>query len=424
MPATSPEIATRKRTPLWLYATLDIPYGVVTTGLFTTSISFLLRRAGMGIGEIASTVAMLQVPITFYFLYAPIVDFFFRRKVWAALVGSLAGVLAALGLMVMNTNLHLSVVLIFFASALATLVSAASGGMMGSLLSKEEKAKVGGWIQGGNLGAGSIAGGVILILAASHGNWLLAMVMLAGCIPTALTALAVHEPHREKHADKIGSTFAEMGRELRDMFFNWRNVPGMLVLASPIGTGAMQSLMGGLTAEYHASSTQLAFANGFGGGIATAVGSLCAILWPTRWNRMVPYMGSAVLYMVVVAAVAFGPVAPFMLVAGLIASNFATGLCYGCYTGVVLQTMGEGGRRQSTRYTLLNAIGNLPVVYMIYLCGRVADHFGPRFGPRVIAGFDAAMNLLAIAIFFLWWKSSGKRKDTHHLAMQEAVVID
>lgn len=415
-------MAEGKRTPLWLYATLDIPYGVVTTGLFTTSISFLLRRAGMSIGEIASTVAMMQVPITFYFLYAPIVDFFFRRKVWAALVGSLAGVLAAAGLMVMNTNLRLSVIFIFFASALATLVSAASGGMMGSLLTKEEKAKVGGWIQGGNLGAGSIAGGVILILAASHGNWLLAMVMLAGCIPTALTALAVREPHREKSAAKLGATFKDMGLELKGMFFNWRNVPGMLVLASPIGTGAMQSLMGGLTKEYGASSAQLAFANGFGGGIATAVGSLCAILWPAKWNRMVPYMGSAVLYMVFVGAVALGPVAPWVLVSGLIASNFATGLCYGCYTGVVLQTMGEGGRRQSTRYTLLNAIGNLPVVYMVYLCGRVADRFGTQYGPRVIAGFDGLVNLASVAIFFTWWVLRGRYTHTEHVPTSASVA--
>ncbi|MBS1815976.1 MAG: MFS transporter [Acidobacteria bacterium] len=402
----------QKRTPLWLYAALDIPYGVVTTGLFTTSIAFLLRRAGMSIGEIGSTVALMQVPITFYFLYAPIVDFFFRRKVWAALVGILSGVLAGAGLVILNTHLRLAILLIFFGSAMATLVSAASGGMMGSLLTKEEKAKVGGWIQGGNLGAGSIAGGIILLLAAHHGNALLALVILAGCVPTALTALAVHEPHREKHAEKLGATFKDMGRELTQMFFNWKNLPGMLVLASPIGTGAMQSLMGGLTHEYGATGTQLAFANGFGGGIATAIGSLCAILWPAKWNRMVPYMGSAALYMLVTGGVALGPVAPWVLITGLICSNFATGLCYGTYTGLVLQTMGEGGRRQSTRYTLLNAIGNLPVVYMVFLCGRVGDHFGPTYGPRVIAGFDALTNLAAIAVFTLWWQTRGKRQDT------------
>jgi PAT family beta-lactamase induction signal transducer AmpG len=397
---------TEPRTPLWLYGVLDIPYGVVTTGLFTTSMAFLLARSGMKTGEIASTLALMNLPITFYFLYAPIVDFLMRRKVWAALVGSGAGVLGGAGLWELGRSVHWAVVLLFFASALATLVSAASGGMMASLLNKEEKARVGGWIQGGNLGAGSLVGGLLLYLAAKHGNGLLGAVVVGTCVLPALCALAVREPHREKRVERLGETFRGLGQEMKGMFFNWKNVPGMLVLASPVGTGAMQSLMGGLTKQYGATETQLAFASGWGGGLLTAAGSLCAILWPARLNRMVPYIGSSVLYMAIMAAVAMGPMRASTLVLGVLASNFATGLCYGCYTGLVLQTLGEGGRRQSSRYTLLNAVGNLPIVYMLWLCGRVAE----RFGPRSIAGFDALMNAATILLFGVWWWTLGSRE--------------
>jgi len=401
-----------KRTPLWLYGLLDVPYGVVTTGLLSTSLSFLLRRSGMGVGQIANTVALLNLPITFYYLYAPIVDFFFRRKVWAALVGCGAGLLAGVGLWRLQTHPHQAVVLIFLGSALATMVSAASGGMMAALLTKAEKANVGGWIQGGNLGVGSLVGGLLLWLAATHGNGFLGAVILAACVPPALSALLVREPHREKSGDKLGATFAEMGREMARTFFSWKNAPGLLVLASPIGTGAMQQLMGGLTQEYHASSTQLAFANGWGGGVLTAIGSLCAILWPVRLNRMIPYVGAAVFYAAVTGAVAVAPMRASTLIVGLLLSNFATGFAYGCYTGLVLQTLGEGGKRQSTKYTLINAIGNFPIVYMAWLCGRVAVHFGPVLGPRSIAGFDSLTNLAVVVLFAVWWFAYGRRVHT------------
>lgn len=411
----SSEVPVKQRTPLWLYSVLDIPYGVVTTGLLTTSMSFLLRRAGMGLGEIGSTLALLNLPITFYFLYAPVVDFFFRRKVWAALAGSMAGVLAGGGLWMLVAHPRGAVVLIFFASAVATMVSAASGGMMAALLTKVEKAKVGGWIQGGNLGAGSVVGGLLLWLAATHGNAVLGLVVVAACIPPALVALCVREPHRERLGAKVvatfAATFAELGREIRTTFFNWKAVPGLLLLGSPIGTGAMQSLMGGLTAEYHATSMQLAFANGWGGGLLTAAGALCAILWPARWNRMVPYAGSGVLYAMVTGGVALAPMQASTLVVGLLCSNFATGLAYGCYTGLVLQVLGEGGRRQSTRYTLVNAVGNLPIVYMAWMCGRVAVHFGPVYGGRAIAGFDAVANVLVVTVFGLWWGTFGEQME-------------
>lgn len=405
------EASSTKRTPLWLYGVLDIPYGIVTTGLLNTSLSFLLRRSGMSVGDIGSTIALLNLPITFYYLYAPIVDFFFRRKVWAALSGSLAGLGGAAGLWLLQGHQHVAVAMIFLASAVATMVSAASGGMMAALLTKVEKANVGGWLQGGNLGGGSAIGGLLLWLAATHGNGVLGWIVLVASVPPAMCALLIREPHREKHADKLGQTFREMGHEVKENFLNLRNLPGLLLLASPLGTGAMQALMGSLTKEYGATSMQLAFANGWGGGILTALGSLCALAWPARWNRMVPYVGAGALYACVTGAMAVAPMHASTLVMGLLCSNFATGFSYGCYTGLVLQTVGDGGRKQSTRYTLTNAIGNFPVVYMQFLCGRAAVYWASSYGPRAIAGFDAAMNAVTVCFFLVWWRVWGRKME-------------
>ena len=87
------------------------------------------------------------------------------------------------------------------------------------------------------------------------------------------------------------------------------------------------------------------------------------------------------------------------LITGLLISNFARGLTFACYTGVVLQMMGTGGEGNSTRYMLLNSIGNIAVIYMTWTAGIVVG----RFGTRSLGVFDGLANILAALTFVCWW---------------------
>ena len=385
--------------PLWLFSILEMPYGVIS-GVIRILLPFLLRQSGLGLGKIGAILALISLPGTFCVFYTPVVDFWMRRRTWLLTAAFVSAACSAVGIWFLGAApINLIALLFLGASSFAMGVSAATGGLMGALLHGQQRARVGGWVQAGNLGAASLGGGLLLMLASRHGNHLLAIAAVILIISPALAALTVPEPPLLKTGESYETRLRIIGRDIRQAFFSKKNIPGLLLLAAPVGTGAMATLMSGMTQEYGASVAQLAVARGFGGGVLTAAGALCAIMMPVRVNTMVPYAFTGLFYGIVCLAVSSGPLTPHTLVAGLLFANFARGLSFGCYTGVVLQIMGTGNKGQSSLYILLNSIGSVPIMYMTWFGGMVVE----RFGTRSLGTFDGLANITTVLVFWAWW---------------------
>jgi PAT family beta-lactamase induction signal transducer AmpG len=404
---TSDAVTERGSLPLPLFALLEAPYGMQSmVGLFVPM--YLLRQTGVSIAEASAISAFVILPATFYFLYAPLVDFFVRRRTWLMLALVLTVLLSGAAIAWPEAG-HVQVVagLLFASAVTSMMLSAATGGIMSTTLSAQQKARVGAWVQTGNLGAGALFFGLLLFLeprlqqhfSPERSRLLLAGVTMAAMLLPGLSILWIHEPPMEASTVTYGDTLRGLGREMRATFFSIRRLPGILLLLSPIGTGAVTSVLSGLTVEYHASADQLGFANGWGGGLCAAGGALLFLLFPSRWNRLVSYATAAILYGTVSVLLGLAPLTAPTLVVGLLASNFAQGAIYAAYTGLILQTMGTGGHCHSSRYTLLNSCGSLPLVYVLALEGWAAG----RFGPHAAGLLDGALNLLVAAIFFGWY---------------------
>ena len=58
----------------------------MSAALTTVVPMYLMRTAGIGIAEAGAMTAFCGLPMTFYFAYASIVDFFMRRRTWWAWV--------------------------------------------------------------------------------------------------------------------------------------------------------------------------------------------------------------------------------------------------------------------------------------------------------------------------------------------------
>jgi PAT family beta-lactamase induction signal transducer AmpG len=397
MPAD--DAAVRRSTPVPLFALLEAPYGM-QSALTLFIPMYLLRAAGVGIEQASAIAAFCMVPTTFYFAYAPLADFFMRRRNWLLLATLLTGLLSGAAVAVTDGQHVRFVTAVLFSSTVASmLISASTGGLMSTLLSSGQKAHVGAWVQVGNLGANGLFFGLLLFLEPRCSRAALVSVTTLSILLPGLAAFWIHEPARQKTEESYGTVLRGIGREMRGTFFSWRNLPGILLLVSPIGTGAIATVLSGLTREYGASAAQLGFANGWGGALFTAAGALCVLLTPKRWNRMLTYVLAGIVYGAVSLMIASGPLRPATLIVGLLASNFVQGIAYAAYTGVILQTMGAVGRVQSSRYTILNSIGSLPLVYMTALEGMVAGHLGARS----VGVFDGGLNLLTVAVFFVWW---------------------
>jgi hypothetical protein len=68
---------------------------------------------------------------------------------------------------------------------------------------------------------------------------------------------------------------------------------------------------------------------------------------------------------------------------------------------VILEFMGGSGKSGSSRYSVMNGLGNLPVVYMSAIDGLAYQHWGPRGMPKADA-ILAATGASALLIYFLF----------------------
>jgi PAT family beta-lactamase induction signal transducer AmpG len=73
------------------------------------------------------------------------------------------------------------------------------------------------------------------------------------------------------------------------------------------------------------------------------------------------------------------------------------GTCYALFTAVVLEFLGHSGKSGSGRYSIINSLGNVPVLYMLRLDGWGGDEWGARglSGTEAVTGAIGATILLA-----------------------------
>lgn len=387
-----------RKTPLPLFALLESPYGM-NSAVVATLPMYVLHAEGISLEKGAAISALCLMPSTFYFLYSPVVDFFMRRRSWYLLTLFFLTVFTGSTILIPAiTHLQLMTATLFASTFVAMLIGAATGGMANQLGSARKK-NVGAWMQMGNLGSSSLMMALLIYASLRYSQRALAALAMSTILLPGLAVLAVDEPtHREPFGTFAGS-MRETWIELKTVFLSRRAVPALLLLLSPIGNSGLSSVLLGLTKTYHATDAQLAFADGWGAGIITALGALCTLLTPKSWNRMLPYAMVGVAYGASSLAIGLLPLTPTGFIMGLLLTNFAAGVAYGLYTGLVLQTAGFGGLRHSTRYTILNSLGSIAVVYMLALLGFVSG----RRGAHAAAMTDGAMNIGAAVLFFAWW---------------------
>ena len=72
------------------------------------------------------------------------------------------------------------------------------------------------------------------------------------------------------------------------------------------------------------------------------------------------------------------------------------GCCYATFTAVVLEFLGDSGKSGSARYSIINSLGNIPVLYMLQVDGWGGQHWGGRglAGAEALVGGMGALTLL------------------------------
>jgi hypothetical protein len=380
----------------WVFGLLIAPLAVLANGLIGGALFFLLLKQGIGAARASGIVAFLNLPQTIYFLWSPITDFLIRRRTWLMVAATAAAA-------VMLTAFHQSslaspwaVGLMFLSACFGQLIVAGCGGMMGTLHSEVNRRRASSFYQSGSLAFGALALSVLVGLSERLQLGTLGWIMAAMIALPSLAALAAPE-QRTVGGVGVKQTIFQIWHEFKGTFLRWVAIPYTLTILFPMASGAMIQLLPGLAQDYHISGEQVAWINGPLAALLMAAGALSAALVSTRVRATVAYPAAGLMNAAVLAVLWLGPMRPMVYFTGTILFLFTIGVGYALSTAVVLEFMGGSGKSGSARYSILNSLLNVPVVYMVWIDGKSAGRWGTRagFGTDVVLSTVGALILLA-----------------------------
>jgi len=388
----------------WIYGLLIAPSAVVANGVVQGGVlGYLLSEQGVGPGTQSHLIGLLALPTSLYFLWSPITDFFVRRRTWLLLGGIAAAVLMALGFHQKSLSSAAALAFMLASACCSQLVVSSCGGMMGAMQSERSRRVAGSFYQAGSMGLGALSVSILLWLSPRISRDLLAVIAAALIgIPVLAAVFAPAQP--EISTGSFRHTMARVWTEFKGTFLHWRALPYTLCMTFPMASGSAVGLLTGAAKSYGVNGDKVAWINGLLGGLLMAAGSFVASLFPARFRAPVVYMIVALVNVAAMSILWLGPLRPLTYFAGVTAYLFTVGSCYAMFTAVVLEFLGSSGKSGSGRYSIINSLGNIPVLYMLQIDGWGGDHFGARG----IAGAECVVGGIGAALLLTYFLTLGR----------------
>jgi PAT family beta-lactamase induction signal transducer AmpG len=224
--------------------------------------------------------------------------------------------------------------------------------------------------------------------------------LTAGLLIGVPGMFALAAPKQELIAGgSFSETMERLWVECKATFWRWEAIPYTLACAFPMGSGAAIGLLPAVAGSYGVSGRQVGWMNGVGGALLMAAGSLLTPLIPARIRASVSYLSLCLVNAAVLCVLWLGPLRPWVYFSGVTLYLFTIGACYALFTALVLEFLGASGKSGSGRYSVINASGNAPVLYMLVLDGWGAQ----RWGPRGLAGTDCVVSGIAGAALLAYF---------------------
>jgi MFS family permease len=353
---------------------LVLPYGI-SNGFVSITLPFILTCAGFSVATAASVVAIGLSANLWRFLWGPVADLTLSARRWYLLgLITTAATLFLLGVMPFRqSTIGLLTITAFISQVAATLVVLPVGGLMAHTVAEEAKGRAAGWYQAGNLGGTGVGGGAGVWLA-SHFSKEIASTSLSVAMLASVAALYFVADVRLVTTETISQRMRLLGRDLLSMMKAAIPLFTIVLVCSPIGSGAMNNLWSAVASDWHANPNTVALVTGILNGIVSAVGCVVGGWIADRVGRWWAYFGSGAALALVTVIMAATARTSLVFSSGVIAYAFFGGVAYAAFSAVVLFAIGRGAA--STKYATLSSLGNLPVIYMTAFDGWVHDRFG------------------------------------------------
>ena len=385
----------------WLFSVLIAPSAVLMNGVIQGGVlAYLLSQQGIGSGGQSHIIGLLALPTSLYFLWSPITDFFVRRRTWLLVGGMLAAILMAAGFHQKNLSSSSTMVLMLLSACLSQLVVSSCGGMMGAMRIERSRRVASSFYQAGSMGFGALGAWVLVWLSSRANRDVLGLTAAALIGVPALFALAA--PAQESIATgSFGDTMHRIWVEFKATFWRLEALPYTLCMVFPMASGSAVGLLSGVAKQYGVGGDNVAWMNGLLGGLLMAGGSATAAILPTKLRAAAMYMIVALVNCATLCVLWLGPLRPSTYYLGVTLYLFTVGTCYAMFTAVVLEFLGHSGKSGSGRYSIINSLGNVPVLYMLTLDGWGGD----KWGARGLAGTEAVVGAVGAVILLTYFLS-------------------
>jgi PAT family beta-lactamase induction signal transducer AmpG len=391
----------------WTYGLMIAPSAVLANGVVQGgALGYLLSRHGVGSGGQSHMIFLLALPTSLYFLWSPITDFFVRRRSWLLGGGLAAAALMGMAFQQKNLSGRMSMLLMLVSACCVQLVVSSCGGMMGAMRSGMARRRASSFYQAGSMGFGALAAWVLVWLSSRVSQGTLGWVA-AGLIGLPTLAALLAPVQVEVSTDTLGATARRVRDEFKATFWRVEALPYVACMLFPGASGSAIGLLPGIAQQYGVSGDNVAWINGLVGGLLVAAGAGLMALVKVRARAPVLYMVVALINCVGLFVIMLGPQRPATYLIGVLLYLFTVGCCYAMFTMVVLEFLGDSGKSGSGRYSIINSMGNVPVLYMALVDGWGGD----KWGGRGLAGIEGVVGGLGAVVLLGYFLTFGRRKS-------------
>jgi len=363
-------------------------------GILVISVPQLLSARHVPEAVIASMTAVMISPGFWTFLFTPVLDVKFSRRWYSVTTALIAAALLSLALLNLERPVFVEVLLVvgFF---FANLYQNALGGWLSSIIENGEEGTLSVWSTIGNISGGGlmaiITGELVTRLSAAAAAIVLGLAVL---VPIAIFPwMDAPGPDRRLARESFGRFFAEVAAILKR-----REVLIAIVLfLAPAATFSLTNLLGGLGADFHASTHFVGLVGGTGvllGGVAGClVFKLIQRLLPLRYL----YLAIGIVGALFTLSLILLPRTPATFALALIGENVFQSVAITASTAIAFETVGRANPLAATTYGLMIASFNVSNTYMLVIDGWGYAQRGVTGGYAADACISVAASLLLAA---------------------------
>jgi PAT family beta-lactamase induction signal transducer AmpG len=405
----------RRVAPVWLMGLTNAVFGMYG-GILVISVPQLLSAQHVPEATIASMTAVMLSPGFWTFLVSPVLDVRFSRRWYSAFTATVAAALLVVALLNLR-NLALAEILLVTGYFFANLYQSALGGWLASITTKEEESKLSVWVTVGNIGTGGamalMTGEIVRNLPPLTAALLLGALLL---LPTAVFPwMPAPGPDRRLARESFPQFFGEVVSLLKQR----EVLIAILLFIAPAATFSLTNFLGGLGADFHASTHVV----GLVGGSGVLLGGVCGCFIFPLIDRLLPlrflYLGIGMagsLFTLALIAMAHTPLT-FGL--ALIGENIFQALAITASTAIAFETIGRANPLAATTYCLMVSAFNVPIFYMLFVDGWGYARSGVGGSYAADAGFSLFSCLLLGALLILYRRYQNRPAGFDRLSATE-----